>query len=236
MCSWSCNKPNAPDCFQKAGDPAVEIRQIAGEISTLVLTDYIHLVLAPADGPPHLKVEAPINLLPELVTTHSSDGRLTIQNDNTCNFMRRYDHLLRVTVYADITHVINRGTGNISTLAPLNVSDFLLENRDASGEVTLHFDDAELVVIKDHTGVAEVTVAGQSDTVELFNQGWGKLDASGLFTQTALTNNSSIGELRVHASNYLYASLSSTGDVIYFGAPGTIDSDLSGSGELVSGD
>lgn len=231
----SCNKPNAPDCFQKAGDPATEVRSLSGNIAELILTEHIHLRLANANGAPYIEVTAPENLLPEIRTELDAEGRLTISNDNTCNFMRRYDHLLQVTVYASIGHVVNRGTGDISCLEPLNVLDFLLENRDAAGVVQLDFVHADQIRIQDHTGVAEVSVFGISDTVELFNQGWGKLDASGLHAVTALTNNSSISEMQVRTSAYLYAAVSSSGSTTYYGDPGTIDSDISGQGQLVNG-
>lgn len=231
---WSCNKPNAPDCFQKAGDPAVESRTLRAPVTRIELTEHIHLQLSNPDGQePHVIVEAPENLLPEIITALDDQGVLTLRNDNTCNFMRRYDHLIRVTYVGPLEHVVNRGTGDLTSTEALTTSVFELENRDASGVIHLDFAGAESVIVKDHTGVGEVTLNGTTDALELFNQGWGPLDASGLVATTALTNNNSINVLRVRATDYVYTEINGPGNTEVFGNPGFIDVLDLGDGEVI---
>ena len=231
---WSCNKSNAPDCFQKAGDPAVESRTLSAPVTRIELTEHIHLQLSNPDGQePHVIVEAPENLLPEIITALDDQGVLTLRNDNTCNFMRRYDHLIRVTYVGPLEHVVNRGTGDLTSTEALTTSVFELENRDASGVIHLDFAGAESVIVKDHTGVGEVTLTGTTDVLELFNQGWGPLDASGLVATTALTNNNSINVLRVRATNYVYTEINGPGNTEVFGNPGFIDVLDLGDGEVI---
>lgn len=231
---WSCNKPDAPDCFQKAGDPAVESRTLSAAVSRIELTEYIHLQLSNPDGQaPYVIVEAPENLLPEIITELDGDGVLTIRNDNTCNFMRRYDHLIRVTYVGPLEHVVNRGTGDLTSTEALTTALFELENRDASGVIQLDFAGAESVIVKDHTGVGDVTLTGTTEVLELFNQGWGPLDASGLQATTALTNNTSINVLRVRATDYVYTEINGPGNTEVFGNPGFIDILDQGDGEMI---
>lgn len=61
------------------------------------------------------EIYGPKNLLDKVVTS-VSDGSLTIDNNNGCNFVRGYKHHLRVIVYApDYNFITSNSIGNIRT-------------------------------------------------------------------------------------------------------------------------
>lgn len=234
--AWSCNRPDAPDCFQQAGDDATEERDFApGSFDTIEVSDHLHLELMPANEneAPSCAVTGPANLLPEIVTA-VEDGVLWIRNDNTCNWVRRFDRPITITIRSNVVRIVNRGTGDIRTREPLG--SLTLENRAASGIIHLSFANEEgegFVKIEDHTGVADVTLTGQAHEVDLFNQGLGALDARGLLAARALVNNNSINTLSFSADQYAFIALNNRGNVRVFGAPEFVDTAVSGEGSIV---
>ncbi|NQX92960.1 MAG: DUF2807 domain-containing protein, partial [Flavobacteriales bacterium] len=135
--AWGCNKPDAPDCFQSSGDDAMELRELPGPVEKIEHFDLIDVVLIPGTSN-EVTVHAPSNLLPE-VTTKYNNGVLTIENLNTCNFVRSYSRDFRVEVVVDTTLKEYRfeSQGNLSCSDTLDMSNFLLELYDASGDVDL---------------------------------------------------------------------------------------------------
>jgi hypothetical protein len=226
----SCNKENAPDCFQSAGAYKTVERSL-DVFSTVELNDYIQYELCDTNyyG---VVITSPGNLIPD-IETEVNDGKLTIHNRNTCNFVRSFKKKITIRICAPtLLHVLNFSTGDIRTVNPIHVSRFLFENRQAAGLHQLEM-DADTVDIKTHTGVCDVILTGNANEVFLFNQGLGILDARTLNASKAFVNNSSINNVYVNANDYLFSFIRSSGSVYYSGSPEIIDADIQGQGRLI---
>lgn len=110
----SCNK-SSPDCFKKAGKDSSIERSIT-PFKVVRLDANIEVTLV--KGTEHkVQIFGGENLL-EKVKTSVESGTLVIDNNNACNFVRGYDHKLRVTVTApDYDKVITNSVGSIITNA-----------------------------------------------------------------------------------------------------------------------
>lgn len=226
----SCNKESAPDCFQTAGEYTTVARSL-DEFSSIELNDYLQIELYDTTSF-FVEITAPKNLIPDIETS-VNNGKLKIDNKNTCNFVRSFKKKITVRIYApEFSDIQNKGTGNITGLNTIQCSYFKLENRHAAGviKVSLHVDST---LIATHTGVSDCYLTGISTRTSLFNQGLGVVDARNLISDYTFVNNSNINDIYVNCNAYLYAALYFSGNIYYTGNPNDIDKEIVGSGELI---
>ena len=225
----SCNREDAPDCFQRAGE-AKTVQRDLDEFYSIELNDYIQYELLDTSyfG---VIISAPGNLISD-IETQVSDGRLTIRNTNRCNFVRSFKNRITVRICApDFFDIQNYATGDISSVNELTGNRFSLENRGAAGVQRIAL-QTDTVNIATHTGVSDAVLDGSCDVVYLFNQGLGKLDARDLQSNYAFVNNSSLNDVYVYSQDYLYGFIQFSGNIYYVGNPEGIDSLVKGDGEM----
>jgi len=226
----SCDRENAPDCFQSGGDEATEIRSLEG-FSELELRDYIQYELVQSEqfG---VEIRGPKNLLND-VRTDVKSGRLIISNENTCNFMRSYKRKIFVRISAPEFGVIDHyASGDVNSNDTIRQKRFIMNFRHATGRVNLKF-HCDTVSLSMHTGSADCMATGISHTTELFAGGLGYLDASGLQTQNVFINQSSIQPLKAQASSYMFCLIKGRGDVLMYEEPDHSDVQIEAEGELI---
>jgi len=222
-----CNKENAPDCFQLAGEYKSLEREL-DEFATMELNDYIQYELCDTTyyG---VVITAPGNLIPEIETV-VEDGKLKVFNSNSCNFVRSYKNRITVRICSpDFRDIQNYATGDLTTVNTITGARFSIGNRGAAGVQRFRL-SCDTVNIASHTGVSDVEVSGDCDVVYLFSQGLGKTDARDLVSNYAFVNNSSLNDVYVQANNYLYAFIQYSGSIYYIGNPQSIDEEIDGSG------
>jgi len=226
----SCNKENAPDCFQSAGEYKTIEREL-DDFAFIELNDYIQYEFLQA---PYYKViiTSPGNLIPD-IETEVNNGKLVIHNRNTCNFVRSFKKKITIRICSpNFTTIQNYSTGDIRSVNVIQSSKFIMENRHAAGVHELEM-DADTVDIRTHAGVCDVVLTGRANDVYLFNQGLGIVDARALIAPKAYVNNSSVNKVFVNSSDYLFAVIRSSGSVYYSGSPELIDLDTEGQGQLL---
>jgi hypothetical protein len=226
----SCNKENAPDCFQSAGEYATTERVLENFVS-VELNDYIIYELCDTNYYGVI-ITAPRNLIPD-IETEVKDGNLSIHNRNTCNFVRSFKKKITVRICSpNFTDIQNFSTGDIRSVNPIRVRKLIIENRHAAGVQQLEL-DVDTIDVRTHAGVCDVVLAGSAEAVFLFNQGLGILDARSVNVVDAYVNNSSVNKVFVNSTGYLYSVIYSSGSVYYSGSPSLIHSDIQGQGQLV---
>jgi Putative auto-transporter adhesin, head GIN domain len=207
----SCNKENAPDCFQSAGSFKTVKRNLEA-FDMIELRDYIQIELYDTTEY-FVEITAPQNLIPE-IETNIHNGKLKIENKNTCNFVRSYKNRITVRIYApQFNDIQNYCTGDIKCINTISSSIFKLENRNAAGTIQLDV-DVDSIWIATHTGVSDVVAKGESTITNIFN-------------------NSSINDVYVNTHGYFFALIEFSGNIFYTGVPNHIDSDIKGNGRLV---
>lgn len=226
-----CNREKAPDCLQAAGELKT-VRRDLDEFTSIELNDYIQYELCDTSyfG---VEVTAPANLIPE-INTSVEDGKLTVHNGNSCNFMRSYKNKITVRICApDFADIQNYSTGDMRSMNQITGKKFSIDNRSAAGVQTFDV-QVDTANVASHTGVSDTYVTGKSDVVYLFSQGLGIVNASTLDANYAFVNNSSLNNVYVRSSNYLFAYLQFSGNIFYSGNPQFIDRDVEGTGALIA--
>lgn len=227
----SCNREDAPDCLQSAGEARSEQRAL-DSFSQIELRDYIQYELKDSTWY-GVEITAPGNLIPE-IQTEVENGKLTVSNANSCNFVRSYKNRIRVRICApDFRDIQNYATGDIFSVNTINGVKFSIDNRGAAGLQQFHV-LADTVNIASHTGVSDTKITGGCDVVYLFSQGLGIIDSRHLNANYAFVNNSSLNDVFVSAVNYLFAYIRFSGDIHYFGSPQYVDEDVAGTGSVIA--
>lgn len=226
----SCNKENAPDCFQKAGEHKLISREV-DEWNSIELRDYLQIELVDSSAQ-FIELEGPDNLLSDIETS-VKEGKLLIKNNNTCNFVRSFKHRIIVRIFAPaFPDIQNYGTGDITSVNTIEATIFKIDNRDAAGQISISV-DVDTLTIATHTGVCDVNIGGNSQIANIFNQGLGKIDARTLSNTDAFVNNSSINDVFVNCNGYFYGHITYSGNIYYSGTPNYIESNILGNGRIL---
>ncbi len=230
----ACSKEQMDDCVTSTGPHGSETRAFAS-FRMVELNDRIDLVLDDLpDG--HVVVEGGQNLLGQ-VRTEGEDGVLRIHNDNSCNWVRRFEP--RLTVRVPIAHVeelLLRGTGNVSAVDTVRHAVFRVEQRSAEGHVDLTI-DVSTCFIGLHSGAGDVVLRGRtSGQANLFSGQMGSIDASGMRSRFVHITNDGVADIRCWVTVELDVRLLGVGDVYYRGDPPYIQSEVIGTGQLIAMD
>jgi hypothetical protein len=227
----SCNNEDSPDCFKKAGEDAILIRE-TGEFNEIKYIEYIETELV-QDTLCFVELIGPENLLKKLKTANEN-GTLLIENENTCAFVRDMSRRprLRIHVKALQAIYIHDGAGDIFCDGPLQGDSIFVECKHGNGPVNLNLNYRK-GVFQFHTGACDLNLSGSVEIAELYNNGYGLMDASALTTERAFLNNSSINDVLVHADEYLYVAIYNSGNVYYKGNVSSVDLSINGSGQLL---
>ncbi len=164
------------------------------------------------------------------ITTHVENGRLYIENQTSCNWVRNLSKTPEVTIYAPyLNYFENRIAGDIHFEDTLKHSSFRYDQWDANGVIDLLVKVDDLIVYA-QTGYAELEVVGESETATLYSGSASTFDATQLLSKNLLVNNTSSYDINCNVSNYLFAAINSSGSIRYLGEPDLIETDIQGSG------
>lgn len=226
----ACNQEDAPDCFKTAGNITEETRMLE-DFNRIEIQDLFEVHIIPSDSS-FAVVRGPRNILPKIITD-VTDGVLFIENNNTCNFVRSFKNKLEIDLYVkSIREIQNRGTGTIFSTDTLFFPYLKIENRHAAGEVSLII-QGDSISAYTQTGVADIRLAGEVFKAELFNQGYGSIDAKHLKAEQTYINNSSINDIQAYCSGYLFAINYFSGKIEVYGAPDQTDIFRNGNGPII---
>lgn len=226
----SCAKENRWDCFTSYGDRVAERREV-GNFESVFLESNIDVEYYYSD---HYQVEVIFgdNIIKH-IKTENDGGNLKISNETTCNWVRDFDKRPLVKLYAPtLSYMENRCSGDISFKDTLRSTNFTYEQWECNGVANLLVNN-ELTVVTMHVGFCDVNIEGTTAQAELYSAANGRMRARHLISPVTLSNNTSVQDMELFASDYLYAEINQRGNIKYAGNPAIIESKLNGSGELV---
>ena len=226
----SCNKENAPDCFKTAGEVQTETRDL-GCFTKLELNSNLKYELVDTNfcG---IEITGPKNLLPK-IDAQLSDGVLKIENVNTCNFLRSFEHEITVKLYFDsITNIQNFSTGSIVSLNEMKARKLVIENKHANGKVELNL-NCDTIYCGSTVGANDSYLYGTVHVAELYSDAFGIIHAESLNANEVYVNNSSLQPIYANATSYAFVRIDDSGNVVLNQIPNLYDLVRNGSGELI---
>jgi hypothetical protein len=218
------------DCPLGAGSSATESRAIP-IFTKIILSDKINLVLT-QDSFQTVKVVAGKNLM-RGIQTSVLDSVLTIQNNNTCNWLMNPDYQIDVYISSNLLQYISYyGSGNVSCTNTLRAAQFTFDSWIGTGP-------AELDLIADQTNVyirnnnASVTISGQSANTMIYCAAAGSVDMKNFTSANMYIEQKSVRDIYVNVTNLLQAYIVFKGSLYYSGNPSIIDTVITSSGRLI---
>jgi hypothetical protein len=173
-----------------------------------------------------IAVEAGENLI-DYIQTDIVNGKLVIfESSNTIANHK----IIKVTITSDsLNSVEMEGSGDFNgnnmSSTFLNVSTIGSGNFKADAW-TSHIDVSS-------TGSGDVQLTGGSDSQNFELKGSGDLNARFMIADSVSVNVIGSGDATVHADNYLNATLSGSGDINFYGNPGSVVTSDTGSGDII---
>ncbi len=225
----SCQKTDPGDCFTSTGADITESRS-SQKFRMIVLNDNVNLVLTQGDHYA-VSVHGGKNLLKK-IETRIEDEKLTIENNNTCNWVRSFDR--EITVYATVDtleHIQYRGSGDISSTNTLEGDSLQLSVWEGAGKVDLDV-NMHRNYISFHIGTADIYYKGYCHLSYISATSFGPVHAENMFSTFTFIGNGGSNNCYIWTDYDLGASITSIGNIYYKGNP-TIHLNRTGTGELI---
>ena len=232
----SCDDENANDCFQTAGD-IIQNEVDAPTFDKVVVHARIELIITQGDEQ-KVTVETGENLLND-ITVEVINNELILKNNNTCNFLREYD-LTKVYITApNLTRIRNASEQNIYSNGVLTYPSLYLMSV-GNKELFLSVGDLHLNIQNENlkiwgNGLAVFHLEGSTNNLDInFSDGDTRFEGENLIAEHININQVSSNDMLIYPVQSLTGSIYSTGDVISFNRPTSVNiEDLTDYADLI---
>jgi hypothetical protein len=215
------------------GDPVTEERSLGAPFDIICMYNNVNVHLVESRHP-HLKLTCPKNLVDNIVTEVRNDS-LIIRNDNTFNWLRRYDYSIDLTVYYDSLREINYASiGTLTTQDSLRgryTADndsiggggrhaFMLRTKEGCGDIDLTF-SCDVLRNRFFNGTSCIVLRGMVGYAEHIVRSYGTVHAEEMNSNMVTVQHESTNDLYVWVRDggHLHARLNSIGNLYYRGNP-----------------
>lgn len=213
---FSCKKGEEAGCFTKTGDVKKETYTL--EIfDEIILYDNINIILIQG-AENKAEIEAGENLIPG-IKLENNNGKLTITNENRCNFTRSYKIPVNVYItYTNLRTVTHYGAGKVSNEDTINQIYFGINQFNGAGDFDITVNCDSLIALM-HTGAGNLFAKGNVNYGYLYSAGNSIFHCENLITQNIHINNKTTGNFYVHPEQSLLVEVRSNSTVYYKGNP-----------------
>ena len=228
----SCKKKNGV-CLKSTGYIITQERNL-GDFSVITIYNDIDLIIT-QDTINKATVKAGENIIDYIFTEELQNDTIKIYNGNKCNWYRSYKKPIEINLHVkNLNEIVVYGAGNITSTNTITGNKFGINGWETGADMKLKL-DVDTAFASVHTGPGVITYTGSATISSAYIAGNGYIYLQDLQTQKTSVNNSGISDIHVKASDYLSSQIFSKGNTIYYGAPTTLITEDSGSGELING-
>ncbi len=233
----SCDREQAPDCLQTAGDISRETVTVP-PFSKITVMENVRLVLK--QGPEHrVAIETGANLKPE-VHAEVQDGTLLVSDTNDCNLFRDYGLTTVYVTAPDITEIRSSSGLPVSSEGILNYQELTLYSESflnpatetTDGSFDLELDSERVVIVVN--GIAYFKLKGTTETLNIIiAAGDSRIEANGLVAGAVEVNHRGSNDILINPRQSLRGVIRGTGDVISYNRPPSVAVEILYKGKLL---
>lgn len=230
---YSCKKEEDRSCLKSVGEQGSK---------EIVLEDFEKLFLGPhiayelvEDTICKVVIKGGVNLLNLIDASIDEEGRLSVTNNNDCNFLRDYSEIVTVEIHSKkLINIHFEGTQELKCLNQLNTDYLTLTIRDGAGKVNLNVNANELRALVTY-GWGNFDFKGQVGYLNLNIAGNGYGSAYDMLVLDSLhAISQTTGTLKVNAEGTSFTAQNiSKGDIWYIGNPSSVTHATYGGGQLI---
>ena len=161
------------------------------------------------------------------------DNVLKIGTEKGYNFKLSPGKSVHITIpFESINGLVLSGSGDIVSKDVIKTDAFDAK-LSGSGDLKLAVDAQKFNMSL--SGSGDIVLSGTADDFSSSISGSGDINASDLKSKTVSVSISGSGDTKVSCSESLYARVSGSGDIVYYGNPTKKDTKVNGSGEISKG-
>lgn len=161
------------------------------------------------------------------ICVKSENGTLTI------NYLERVSTHERLQLYITTPSLNNLSTIRSANIKSMNAfkSDQMIFQVYGSGIISMEIEQAN-IIRSQITGSGRIRLNGLTEELDVVINGSGNVGSAGLLAQHTKVSITGSGECEVYSHEELNVNINGNGKVFYSGNPITVNSSLSGNGEL----
>ncbi|HLS61908.1 MAG TPA: DUF2807 domain-containing protein [Ruania sp.] len=212
--------------YLSAGPTETEDRPVPTGLSEVVLEDTGSLTVAPGD--PALRITAGENALKRITSAEEADALHLTVGRGFWNSPGPIDYQLSLP---ELNAVTIDGAGDVTAQA-VPTESMVVRVLGAGEAVITDIDAAHVTVLIEGSG--SVQLRGEADRVEVHIVGAGEFHGDKLTARDAVAAIDGAGDITVHATSTLAATISGTGTIRHTGGA-EVTEDIDGLGEVVRG-
>jgi hypothetical protein len=232
ICIASCKKAKDRGCFKSFGDvtefevtidSVKEFRLFKGVVYNFYQDTLRKLVITGGEN------------VVSLIEVKQKDYIVSVNNFNSCNFLRNYDNKITVDIhYPHYPSIYAEPTEPMTFVDTLTGHQTVIELRNGGGNLDLNVDVDRLYLDVSY-GTGSINVYGKSNFLKLAVQNMGRIDALGIDSKDLFVYQSSRADVLVNFENSnTKVHFSGNGDVKYIGVPTSLEITGEGDGEVIT--
>jgi hypothetical protein len=222
----ACDIEDTGDCFQKAG-PIIQQEIIVSSFDKVLVNRDIELIIKEGITQSVI-IETGKNLINDVVA-EVVDGRLTLTDNNTCNYIRDYGITKVYVTSSSITEIRSSTQYEISSDGVLSYPSLTVLSEDFSapesfniGDFRLQIDNTNFNLVFNNLSVCYIT--GQTDNLNItFAAGTSRFEGRNLIAQKVTLSNRGSNDMIVNPQQEIKGKISGIGDVISVSVPPIIN-------------
>lgn len=171
------------------------------------------------------------NIIPYVVT-EVKNGELQVYYKDDVNISHSHTKV-SVTV-PFLNNIKTSGSGDVSTKGTITNNKMIMLTSRGSGDMDLSLNAPAINI--SGAGSGDFKLSGETRDLECTLTGSGEVDSRNLKSENAKIKITGSGNAKVFASNTLRATISGSGNVLYWGNPSLPEVNVTGSGKVKSGE
>jgi len=231
---YACDSESSPDCFQASGD-IIQQEFTAAAFERILVNRDVELIIS--QGPQEIIVETGSNLINDISVEVVGD-QLVLTDNNTCNFVRDIGITKVYVTVPNLTEIRCSTQFEISSLGILNFQDLdlLSENFNLDtlpiGDFRLSLNVENLKIVSNNLSFFYLTGSTSNLSVN-FPNGNGRFEGSDLIAENVSVFHRGTNDILVNPQQSLTGRLLSTGNLISFNQPPTVNVEETFTGRLI---
>ena len=226
---YSCNEEG--ECVKNTGKVVKEDRA-AIDFHYLEIYDNINVILTQDTMVHAITVEAGENLIAG-ITTEIDSGRLTLRNQNSCNWLRSFEVPVNVYLtFSKLDTIVFQASGDISCSNTWHNDSIYLNVVEGAGDINLRLNVARSTMHIRY-GTVSLTVNGKSGVTFISSQGYGPVHAEELLSKFTYVYTYSPNDVYVYAEEEIGVEIANIGNVYCKGNPKEVSEINSSTGRLI---
>ncbi len=233
---FACDSENTSDCFQTAG-PLIKREVAVASFDKIFVNRDIELILK--DGPEQkVIIETGENLIND-VGASVADGRITLTDNNNCNYVRSYGITKVYITSPNITEIQSSTQYDVTSDGVLTYPSITLVSEDFNTPDVFTVGDFVMEIQSNNfrvsfNGVSTCFVSGTVTNLNVsFFAGDGRFEGRDLIAQRVNVFNRGSNDMIVNPQVELKGTISSTGNVIAISRPPLVDVEELYKGRLI---